>query len=73
MSTKRAIAANTNHCLHRTGASIIKRIAGTQTAHLYLRHVDATVTVTYVGSSMESLATAVSIYTGSEHEMSEKA
>lgn len=63
----------TSHCLRRTGATIIERIAGTQTARLFLRHGDRTVTDTYAASSMERLADAVSIYTGSPHPLSSSA
>jgi integrase len=62
----------TNHCIRRTGASIIERIAGTQTARLFLRHGNRNVTDIYAQSSLQRLATAVSIYTGSAHPLSDQ-
>ncbi len=57
----------TNHSLRKTGASIVERIAGTETARLYLRHGRRTTTQTYTEASMRQLAEAIEIYTGRPH------
>jgi integrase/recombinase XerC len=55
------------HALRKTGASIVERIAGTQTARLFLRHGRRSTTDTYVESWEERLAEALVIMTGSPH------
>jgi integrase len=59
----------TVHFLRHTGASIVERIAGTQTARLFLRHADRTVTDTYTHSDDVRLAKAVETMTGASHPM----
>lgn len=61
----------TVHFLRHTGASIVERIAGTQTARLFLRHADRTVTDTYTHSDDVRLAKAVETMTGARHPMAE--
>lgn len=55
------------HALRKTGASIVERIAGSQTARLFLRHGRRNPTDTYVESWQERLAEAVVVMTGSPH------
>jgi len=57
----------TSHCLRKTGASIVERIAGSEVARLYLRHGRRTVTQTYTEASLRRLAEAVEVYTGRPH------
>lgn len=57
----------TNHCLRKTGASIVERIAGTETARLFLRHGRRTTTQTYTQASMRQLIRAIEVYTGRPH------
>lgn len=57
----------TNHCLRKTGASIVERIAGTEAARLFLRHGRRTTTQTYTEASIRRLAEAMAVYTGRPH------
>lgn len=57
----------TNHSLRKTGASIVERIAGSETARHFLRHGRRNVSQTYTEASMERLAEAVEVYTGRRH------
>lgn len=57
------------HALRKTGASIIERIAGTETARLFLRHGRRTVTQVYTQSWEERLASAFVIFTGRDHPL----
>ena len=59
----------TNHGVRRTGASIIERIAGNETARLFLRHGPRTTTQTYTQATLERLVEAVSVMTGSSHPL----
>lgn len=59
----------TNHGVRRTGASIIERIAGNETARLFLRHGSRTTTQTYTQATLERLVEAVSVMTGSAHPL----
>lgn len=57
----------TSHCLRKTGASIVERIAGSEAARLYLRHGRRTTTQTYTEAPMQRLAQAIEFYTGRPH------
>jgi integrase len=57
-------AGVTSHSLRKTGASIIERIAGRETARLFLRHGNRSETDTYTQSWQERLAAAFAVFTG---------
>jgi integrase len=59
----------TMHCMRKTGASIVERIAGSETARLFLRHGRRTVTQTYTQSWEERLAAAFVVLTGRSHPL----
>lgn len=57
------------HALRKTAASAIERLAGSQTARLFLRHGRRSTTDTYVESWLERLAEAIVIRNGRPHPM----
>lgn len=59
----------TSHCLRKTGASIVERIAGSEVARLYLRHGRRNVTQTYTEAPLRRLVEAAEVYTGRPHPL----